>query len=226
MRPDAQQRGHQRGELASVLGHRQAAVVAQVKRRQAERSAEFGAMVVPLAPPLPVVHAQPVQQHQHTLAGARKARRQGAARQHQRLAVAAQLHALRQRISGGRQMVAQHAVERGHHGVTARAARAALDRLGQQAQQGRGAQPDPAGDAVHAAIDQPRQATRALIRRTGQRALDARMHGLDQTHQRQAALGGQTGRPLQVGRHPRWRLHDAEQLIIQRMPKRSVQEPK
>ena len=75
-RPELQQGLEQIGERSPVDGNMKAAVVVQIDRRVPEVARQRGAVIVPLAPPLQIVHAQAVQQHDHLAAGLRDGRGQ------------------------------------------------------------------------------------------------------------------------------------------------------
>ena len=64
------------GECAAVDGDMDAAVVVQINGRVPEVTRQGGAVIVPLASPLQIVHAQAVQQHDQFAAGLRDRRGQ------------------------------------------------------------------------------------------------------------------------------------------------------
>ena len=115
------------------------------------------------------------------------------------------------RIASGlavlRQVVAQHAVERGQHAPRARARagparrRRALgrERRRQRAQQRVDAAAHRARDAAHGLVDEPGDAARAPVGRPGQprHAGDARVHGLHQIGEPRGGLRGQLRGPAQ-----------------------------
>ncbi len=202
-RPGLQQLLQQRGELAAVVGHVPAAVVVQVQRCAVQRLRQGLAVVVAAARPLPVVHAQAMQQHQHLALRCRQRLRQCRAFQRQGQAAAAQGHVDGQRVAAGMQVVAQHAVEGGDEGLALRRGRRGPGSAGLDQPQCRiDAVPGPADAAAHGAVDQAGQARAAA---DGQRAVeaDARgdgvVHGLDQVGHADAAVHTQPGQATQVG---------------------------
>ena len=112
-RPGGDQRLQRLGEGAAVDRDVQAGIVGEIDRRIAEVAGERRAMIVVLARPLQVAHAEPVQEDGEL------ARRLGE-RLGERLpvrasarALAAKAHGQRQRIAGLGQVVADDAVEHG-----------------------------------------------------------------------------------------------------------------
>jgi hypothetical protein len=109
------------GQFAPVLRGVQAGVVAQVDGRVAQtggksRSVVQG-LIVGLRAPLQIVHAQAVHQQHHFASGLGQGQR---GLQVERCALAAQCHWRGQRVVVGGQVVAQHAIERGQHGLALR----------------------------------------------------------------------------------------------------------
>ncbi len=90
-----------------------AAVVVQVQQRAAGLGGQRRAVIVAIAAPLPRMHAQPVQQQQHARPGLRQRLGQRFGLQREGLAVVAQRHGYGQRVAGGREVVAEHAVQHG-----------------------------------------------------------------------------------------------------------------
>ena len=88
----------------------EAAVVVQIEGRESGIDRQRRAVVVPLAPPLSTVHAQPVRQHEDPAGGLRERRGEGRGRQVERPPVTPQPHGNRQRVGAGCQVIAQHAV--------------------------------------------------------------------------------------------------------------------
>ena len=114
MRPFAQQRFHELVELAPI--HRQVppGVVVEVQRRVAEIASERCAVVVPVARPLQVVHAQAVHEDDHFVSGLGKRGGQRIARDADGASGDSHGHCDRERVARRGQMVAEHAVQCRH----------------------------------------------------------------------------------------------------------------
>ena len=108
------------GQRAAVVRDVAAAVVVGVDRRQSQFAAQLLAVVVAVALPADIAHAQAVHQQQHATWHAFFCKAGAQRRQVQRLAVLAQLHGDGQRVAAAQQVVAQHTVERGHQRIAAR----------------------------------------------------------------------------------------------------------
>jgi len=181
---------------------RQAAVVMQVHRREAEIARERRAVVVAFAPPLSIVHAQPVREQQDFAARIRDRGSQRIALQMERQAIATQLHWDRQRVAARGEMIAEHAVQRGEHSLAFGRCRVAAEcRKGLRQQR-----IDPAADhARHPAngsIDQPGEAGRGLMgspTKHTRHAEDIVMHGLDHAGQADRRIDGKPPIAAQVG---------------------------
>ena len=147
----------------------QAAVVVQVDRRVAQLARQRVAMIVARALPLQVVHAKAVQQHEQSRRRSGQARTHREAFEQQRAAGVPKRHRNRQRVVGGGQVVAQHAVERGDDRLALRVGRLARvgcrQRRAKPAEQRLGAAAHHARDAAHRLVDQAREAARALVGR-------------------------------------------------------------
>jgi hypothetical protein len=164
-------------------------------------------MVVARALPLQVIHAQTVQQHQQARRGLGQTRAHREAFEHQVAARVSKRHRNRQRIVGGGQMVAQHAIERSNDGFalgTRRLPRIRRHQLRDQpAEQRLGAAAHHARDAAHRLVHQAREAARALRVRgraaQGRKACDTGVHRLDEARQAGHRVGGQAGGAAQVG---------------------------
>ena len=129
------------GKLAAVLRHMAPAVVAQANQRAAQRLGQECTVVVAVARPLRVVHAQTVDQQQQVRA------RHGAGRwfqllfedvglaQREGLTIDAHLHRLRQRVASGHQPITHHTVERGQHRLALRRSLRVCGGIVQQRQQ-------------------------------------------------------------------------------------------
>ena len=171
-RPRAHERLELRGERAAIGRDVQAAVVVQVDRRVVRIAFERGAMVMAVAPPLQVTHAQAVREHDDACARSLDVAREGGAIEFERAAVAAQAHADAERIAGCREMVADHAVECRQQGFT----------------RGRGPRltrfRHPRQHAMHTATDTARHAADAAVNQTGDAA--RRLGDFRTEHGRQA----------------------------------------
>jgi len=104
-RPCRHQRFKFGGEGATVAGNMQPSVVAKVDRRVAQIFLQCSAVIVRRAvrahrPPLPVVHAQAVNQYQHLAGRLRDRASQTVFGEGQSFAMLAKLHGNCQRISG------------------------------------------------------------------------------------------------------------------------------
>ncbi|MFN3303664.1 MAG: hypothetical protein ACK44A_08080 [Roseateles sp.] len=124
-----------------------------------------------------------MQQHQRRAAGA----------VHQRM----QAHGRGQRVGGGLQVVAQHAVQRGQ--CRNGPAGVGLAQQGPEAIQ-RQVQPaaDEPGHAAHAAVDQAGEAGGALARRRQRQPRDLGMQGLDEVGHAGDGIDGEAAAAAQV----------------------------
>ena len=211
-RPCVDQPLEQIGELTAVARNMQPAVVVQVQRRAAEVARERRAVVVAVALPLQIVHAQAVHQHQQVRAGRGPAHRQRGGFDQHRPAFAAQGHRRRQRVGGCHEVIAQHAVERRHDrfALPACAGRAGgIERIGsngerrhQQREQRVDAAAHHPRDAANRLVDQAGDAARAAVgrcrREPGQPA-DAFVHRLHQVREAGGRVGRQAHGTAQVG---------------------------
>jgi len=136
LRPGVDQGLQQQREFGAIAGHRAAGVVVQVDGRVAEVARQRGAMVVAAAPPLQVVHAQAVGQHQQLRPRVGQRVRERLWFQRQRLAVAAQAHRDGQRVAAGLEVIAEHAVQRSQHRLALRQAGHAVEPGRQRRQHG------------------------------------------------------------------------------------------
>jgi hypothetical protein len=192
------------GQLQAIAGDVQAGVVVQIKRREAAFGRQRGAMVVAIAAPLLGVHAQAVHQHQQTGAGLGQRLRQGAWFEHQRLPVVPHVHVDRERVGRGLEVIAQHTVEGGQHGL-------ALDRdwplagpeqMDHLAQQGVEAAAHQPRHPANAAVDQAGDAAGGPLAHRAQRARGAQdvvVQVLDQIGQAERGVHRQAARATQVG---------------------------
>ena len=99
------------GEGLPVAGNMQPAVVVQIDRRVAAVPRQHRANVRISARPLAIIHAQPMHQY-HDFAGAIGQRGgQFGLGERQRQAIAAKLHADRQRVASLGQIIAQYAIQ-------------------------------------------------------------------------------------------------------------------
>ena len=216
------QRFEQLGERAPVGGDVEAAVVVQVDRRVAEVARQRGAVIVPLALPLQVVHAQAVQQHDQLAAGLRDRRGQRLAFARQGDAVPAQAHGDRQRVVRCRQVVAEHAVQRGEQRLAPRPGAALAEQGLEPRQQAVEAVPDEADHAVDAPVDQARDAGRPVPLRPGKQSRDAGdvvMHRLDQVDDAGDAGDGQPVDPAKIGSVYPELLDHGQVIVIEAVPR-------
>ncbi len=175
-RPGLLQRLQPVGQLQPVARDMAAAVVVQVQQRAVAFGRQRRAVVVAVAPPLPGVHAQAVQQQQHARPRLRQRLGQRVGPQREGLAVVAQRHGDGQRVAGGGEVVAEHAVEhrdqrlalgrRRWHGTRRLRRTQQRDHLTQQRVQAAADQPR---DAADAAVDEPGDTACGLLRRLAQR---------------------------------------------------------
>ncbi len=110
-RPLRDQFFEQLGEVLPALGNVTSAVVVQVDRREAEIACQRLAVIVAVARPLQVVHAQAVRQHQELAARRCDTGRQPAAREFECLPADAQRCLNRERVVARGQVIAPHTVE-------------------------------------------------------------------------------------------------------------------
>jgi hypothetical protein len=145
-RPSVVQTLHQLREDAAIGRHAQAAVVVEMDRGVAQIARQRLAVIMACALPLQVVHAQAMQQHEQSRRDAGRARTHGETIEQQCLTGLAKRHRDRQRVVGGRQIVAEHAVERRDNGFALGTRRQRRVRCGQ----GRTQQPQQdLGTAAH-----------------------------------------------------------------------------
>ena len=157
-RPRGDERFERLGEGAAVDRDVQAGIVGEIDRRIAEIPGERRAVVVVLAHPLQVAHAESVREHGDLAGrfGDRLAER--ALVEDKRAPGAAKPHGQRQRIGGVSKIIANDAVERGERGfppardwplrrVRTDKRRGAAERFACQPER-----------AAHAAVNQPRDA--------------------------------------------------------------------
>ena len=211
-RPGVEQSLQQPGQLGAVRRDVQAAVVVQVDGAVTAVAGQRGAVVVAFAAPLQIVHAQAMQQHHQTRAGARQAQLQRCVFQHQRAAFAAQRHRGGQGVARGGEVVAEHAVQRRDDRL-AFCARQGLvvvadpggQRRRQPREQGVDAAADPARHAADALVDKARDAASAARRggrteaREPRKARNALVHRFDQVGEPCRGVRGQTRGAAQVG---------------------------
>ncbi len=203
-RPRLQQGFQHSGQGAAVGRNMPAAVVVQVERRVAAGGGQRRAVVVPVAPPLQVVHAKPVHQQQDLAARRGNVGGDILRRQCQRPAVLAQLHRYGQGVGTGGEVIAQHAIERGHYRFApgGRGGGFPLQQRQQLTQQRIDAAADQPRRALYAAIDQPGDAAGRLLCVLAQRAGDTHdvvMHGFDQPGQAERGVDGQPAVTANVG---------------------------
>ncbi len=110
-----------RGELFQLLRERfpvgrevQPCVVVQVDRRVAKVTRQRGAVIVPVARPLQIVHAQTVYQYEQPAIDVWNGSLQRSRFELQRVAIASKTHRGGERIARGGEVVTQHAVQCGN----------------------------------------------------------------------------------------------------------------
>ena len=219
------QRGHQLveqpGELATVLRYMQAGVVVQIDRRESEVGSQRLPMVVAVARPLQVVHAQAMHQHQQACAWPGPEVQGKAAREVQRLTAAAQGHRDREWIGGVDQVVAPHAVERRNHRFTRQAAGIGWPDLRDRAEREVQTLADGARGAAHRTVDgagDPRSLAGWHAARQVRDGRNRVMHRLDDLGDAQRGVNTQLRQSAQIGsperqrrdcdRGGRWRVGD------------------
>ena len=121
-RPGVQQGFDLVREFARVAADRQTRVVVQIDWGEAFLGGECGAVVMAVSMPLPIVHAQPVDEQQHFARGVGNCSFQTSTwvvpmRYIERRSGAAPLHAYGEWIAAGLQMIAEHAIQGGDHGI-------------------------------------------------------------------------------------------------------------
>src|SRR5581483_12343337 len=114
-RPRVQQRLDKFSELAAVGRDVPTAVVVQVERRESKIGGQCGTVIVSVAAPLQITHAQAVHEQQDSSCRGGNRRAQRFASQRERLATAAQGHRNRKRVGCFAKVVAQYAVQRRKH---------------------------------------------------------------------------------------------------------------
>ncbi len=192
-------------ELRTVVGDMQAAVVAQVERRAAERTGQCCAVIVSLPPPLQVVQAQAVHEDQQAAGGRGSSRRAQRARrigQVDRLAAIAHGHRDRQRVGGPGEVVAVHTVDGGQQCIPARPGRAFRHQLDHRRERRVDAAPDEVHAAANGAVDEAGDAPRGARGRLPEwpgPPLDRVMHPLDHIDEPGGRLERQARHPVQVG---------------------------
>ena len=136
-------------EFAAARGHVPAGVVAQVDRRVAKFARERCTVIVALASPLQIVHAQSVDQHRDLASWIGERGGQRGAVDRDRDPALAQLHWNGQRIAGRHQIVSEDAVDGRQNGLTFLRGRAIREQRREYAEQGIDAASDQARDPAH-----------------------------------------------------------------------------
>ena len=201
-RPFAQQRLDQFGESATVARDMQAAVVVQIHRRESGVDGQRRTVIVPVAPPLQIAHAQPVHQQQNLAGRIGNCFRQGAARQFQRLTIAPKLHRDRQRIGAVGKMIAKHAIQRRKHRFALSRRGVATEQRYQPTEQRIDAAADQARDAANGFVYKSRNSLRRLLRglaENARRAQDIVMHGFDQAGQAKRRIDHEAAGAAKIG---------------------------
>ena len=117
MRPLLEKNLEQAGKRAPVGGRVKTAVVVEIKRGVAKVSGEGRTVVVPVTVPLQIIHAQAVCQYGQLAAPRRDRCSQRPPLERERSAIAPQAHGYRQRVVARVEVITQHAVQRGQHGL-------------------------------------------------------------------------------------------------------------
>ena len=189
-------------QRAAVGRDVQPGVVAQVERRAVERARQLPPVVVAVAFPLPVVHAQAVDQQEKPAARARKrCGRRGAVERHRRAGVP-HFHLCRERIAGCGEVVPEHAVQSGDDRIALLRRRPLRDQRHERAEQRVEARADNARHAADRAVDEPGDARGPPVRRGSEeqrRPGDRSMHRLDDVGQPGGRVDGETLEAVQVG---------------------------
>ena len=155
--PLARNVSRSRDELATVRRDVTAGVVAEVDRRQAEVALERHAVVVPLAAPSGVVHAEAVNEEDEP---SRRLRDDGGESPRVRLeglAVPPQVHRDRERVAARLEVVAQDPVERREERVAAGRGLQLAEERRELREGGVDAAPDEPGHAADVAVDDARE---------------------------------------------------------------------
>src|SRR5208283_1488982 len=200
-RPFGDQRLQPVGEGAAIHRDVQARIVGEVDRREAEIAGERRAMVVVLARPFQVAHAEPVDEHGEFSGRLRERVGQRASLERERPAVAAEPHFERERIGGFGKMVADDPVEHGERDLPPARDRPIVRLRVEERRGGADAfagQPERAADA---AIDEPRHPARQPLRERGEtgRIEDGIVHMLDHPGEALRRVGGEAAEAEGVG---------------------------
>ena len=190
------------GELSAVVGDRQPGVVVQIQRRVAQRIGEHRAVIVAVARPLQIVHAQAVDQDQQLRAVVRNRFDQCLRSQRQGFACMVQAHRQGQGIAGRGEVIAEHTVEHRDHRFALRRSARVRACVRALREQGIERAAGEAGHAADAAVHQPGDAGRALRRRTADaqmRARDRGMHGFDEIGDAGGRAYAQAREAVEVG---------------------------
>ena len=208
------------GERAPVLADVEPAVVVQIDRRVAEVARQRRAVIVALALPLQVVHAQAVDQHDQLAAGARNRRGQRLAFGRQPHAVPAQAHGDRQRVARCRQVVAEDAVERGERRLAAGPCASLAEQRCKPRQQSVEALAHQPDHTVDAAINQARDAGRPVLPGPADHPRDncnLVMHRLDEVDDPGDGGDGQPVDPAKIGSSDTRHLDHGDVIVVERV---------
>ena len=183
-------------------------------RREAEIAGERRSEILPLPPPLQVVHREAVDQHDDPARCLRNRGPEIVPGERQRGAVATQAHGDGERVGAGREMVAEHAVERRQDCLARRRRLASREQRRELSEQAVDAVAEGPSHAANAAIDEAGHAAgaRVLLARGRDHRRDHRVHGFDEVGEAGRRVDDQPagaaqvrGKILVVGGHRRSR---------------------
>ena len=136
-------------------------VVMDVHGREAGVARERRTVIVAIAKPHEIVHAQAVQQHDDIARGLHVGRGERIAFHRDARARLAHAHFDGQRVACRREIVAEHAVEHGQHGLALVRGGAVAAPRSQPAEHRVGPRAHDACHAAHGLVDEPRDSRRA-----------------------------------------------------------------
>ncbi len=196
----ASERLEQAGQRAPVGGGVETGVVVEVERRVAQRPARGPRRDRARAR----CHCRSFRHRPWastaSLPPVRDRRRQRRRFEHERSALVPQAHGNGERVVARDEVVAEHAVQRGQHGLALRRGRPSRERRPELGEEHVHAAAHQARHAAHALVDEPRDSARAARRLppadgTGDRV----MHGLHEIGQPGGRLRGESREPAEIG---------------------------
>jgi len=195
-RPGSDEGFERIGECTTVGRNVQPGVVVQIDGRVAEVLRQRGPVVMAVARPLQIVHAEAMHEHEQLRARVRHRGGESRAAGRERLAFTAYAHRDRERVFRRGQVVAEHTVHHGHQAFARRRRLHLLERGGHRAQREVEAAAHRARDATDALVNQPGDAIhRATDDRAAQlrrRARDVGVNRLDQPGEARRGVDRQT----------------------------------